>query len=203
MPSGTQNATMIIGRKISLRETNPTFILLLFALLVMVVLYLRDIYNCGPFLFGMVACGAYIYLPKVWNVYEYIFVVTVGEVSREFSCTSNLSEVNANSIIPKFMVVDKPIFQKGNFYIETQTIKVTLGDFKGSFLFSDDDLQVCFEKNMDNFDINISCDKFNYKIKCGDLPELKTFHTHIMTGKKDVTYHIPANNIHKLSNKKK
>ena len=140
MPSGTPRAPSIKGKKILRSETNSTFILLLRTLLVMVVLYLLDIYNSGIVLFGIVAFGAYIYLPKVWNEYEYIFVVTINGVSKQFSCISkNSATVNTNFVIPTFRIINERVFQRGIFFIETQKIELTIaGDgFKGSFSFED------------------------------------------------------------------
>jgi hypothetical protein len=184
MPSGTQRAPSIKGRKISLRETNPTFILLLCALLVMVVLYLLDIYNSGSFLFGMVACGAYIYLPKVWNdVYEYIFVVTINGVSKKFSCTSNLSEVNTKYIIPIIKVFIKPPNVVTSFYIRAEIIKLIMeGDLTGFFPF---DLN-CFTEAVsdkgriitytikNDIIINSVCNNFKKIITKGDVPIIKS-----------------------------
>ena len=182
MPSRSQ-PTSIKGRKISLFENNPTFILLLCTLLVMVVLYLLDIYNCGPFLFGIVAFCSYIYVPKVWNEYEYIFVVTINGVSKQFSCISNSATVNTNFVIPIFSVINERVFQKGEFYIETQKIELTIAGFNGSFYFSydDDDLLKCFDKNNITVKYNLYGkiifksteyqfnDNINIKSECGGI----------------------------------
>jgi len=181
MPSRSQ-PTSIKGRKISLFENNPTFILLLCTLLVMVVLYLLDIYNCGPFLFGIVAFCSYIYVPKVWNVYEYIFVVTINGALKQFSCTSNFATVNTNYVIPIFRVINERVFQKGIFFIETQKIELIIAGFNGSFYFSYDDLAMCFNKNII---ISSSCGTFIKEIEYKKLPQLKICYTHYITGKKN------------------
>jgi hypothetical protein len=137
MSSSSQRTTSIKGRKIS-PENKSTFILLLCAFLVMVVLYIRYIYNCGPFLFCLVACGIYYYVPKEWNdVYEYIFVVTVDGVSKKFSCISKKATINIKYIIPKIKVFITPHKVESSFYIRAQIIKLIMAgdDLTGLFQF--------------------------------------------------------------------
>jgi hypothetical protein len=185
MPPSSQRATSIKGRKISLFENNPTFILLLCTLLVMVVLYLLDIYNSGPFLFGMVAYGAYYYIPKEWNdVYEYIFVVTVDGVSKQFSCISNEATININYIIPKINVFIAPHKVESSFYIKAEIIKLIMAsdNLTGLFPFdlncftkavSDDGRTITYTIKSD-VTVRSLCNTFVNVISKGNVPIIRS-----------------------------
>lgn len=170
MPLRTQHATSIKGRKIS-PENKSTFILLLCALLVTVVLYIRDIYNCGPFLFCLVACSIYYYVRKEWNdVYEYPFESIVWGKKYKVLCKSNMASIDKNKINYYFVegIIKEPNVIS-NFYRKTELFKLIIvgGGLTCSFLF--DDLN-CFTEAVSYEGHTITYTiKSNIIIQCGDF----------------------------------
>ena len=177
--------SIIASKDITPKSDSSSFIGCLWVLAAMVVMYFMEIFNCGPWLFGVAVAITWFNVPqKVEKKYRYDFEVSVGSNSYKLYGVSSLPTINVADIVATFCIdIDKNPGVTDLIYTNERIEVILTGGLTGSCLL---DLE-CFDNTngynnqntiyeiQGNITIKSDCGNFQFTIQKDTVPEIKWF----------------------------